>query len=232
MPRCAGCDELIFDATYTVAEGKKWHLGHFCCLGCDVDLSEIQYAKDQGSNPVCLPCYNDKYAVICATCTNPISAGDKVRLLLHLSPECAACARGLFACTRVLCVYSLVVWGQHCNLNLHFCRVCWCIGDVCRRCELPPLSTVFQMQRMWQESISNYIKLYKIKMAQHLDSRCVLISDPSTLGAGAKTRLESSIKKFKPHLIYDSFFSGQHLDNIKCVQMDDGIFCMNCYDNT
>ena len=28
----------------------------------------------------------------------------------------------------------------------------------------------------------------------------------STLGAGAKTRLESSIMKFKPHLIYDSFF--------------------------
>ena len=32
-----------------------------------------------------------------------------------------------------------------------------------------------------------------IKMAQHLDSRCVLLSDPSTKGAGGKTCLESSI---------------------------------------
>ena len=37
---------------------------------------------------------------------------------------------------------------------------------------------------------------------QNLDLRCVLISDPSTLGAGAKTRLESRIKKFTPHCIY------------------------------
>ena len=36
---------------------------------------------------------------------------------------------------------------------------------------------------------------------QNLDLRCVLISDPSTLGAGAKTRLESRIKKFTPHCI-------------------------------
>ena len=41
---------------------------------------------------------------------------------------------------------------------------------------------------------------------QHLDLRCVLLSDPSTLGAGGpktKTRLESRIKKFKPPIIYD-----------------------------
>ena len=37
---------------------------------------------------------------------------------------------------------------------------------------------------------------------QNLDLRCVLISDPSTLGAGAKTRLESRIKNFTPHCIY------------------------------
>ncbi len=40
------------------------------------------------------------------------------------------------------------------------------------------------------------------KMAQHLDSRCVLLSDPSTFGAlvvPTKTRLDSSIKRFNPH---------------------------------
>ena len=43
---------------------------------------------------------------------------------------------------------------------------------------------------------------FKMACKQNLDLRCVLISDPSTLGAGAKTRLESRIKKFTPHCIY------------------------------
>ena len=72
-----------------------------------------------------------------------------------------------------------------------------------------------------------FILFYFLQMAQHLDLRCVLISDPSTLGAEAKTRLhtpkavtyheqpqycrfmighslvrvESKIKKFTPHCI-------------------------------
>ena len=42
---------------------------------------------------------------------------------------------------------------------------------------------------------------YFFEMAQNLDLRCVLVSDPGTLGAGAKTRLESRIKKFTPHCV-------------------------------
>ena len=44
-----------------------------------------------------------------------------------------------------------------------------------------------------------------IKMAckQHLDSRCVLVGTRSNVGAGGKTRLKSSIEKFKPHLNYE-----------------------------
>ena len=54
-----------------------------------------------------------------------------------------------------------------------------------------------------------FLKGLKIKIAQHLDSRCVLAPAPCCfsvllLGAGAKTRLESGIKKFAPHLMYDS----------------------------
>ena len=47
------------------------------------------------------------------------------------------------------------------------------------------------------------------QMAQHLDSRCVLLSDRSTKGtkgAGGKTRLESS-KEFKSQFIYYLLFS-------------------------
>ena len=42
---------------------------------------------------------------------------------------------------------------------------------------------------------------------QNLDLRCVLISDPGTLGAGAKTRLESRMKKFTPHCVCRSNIS-------------------------
>ena len=41
--------------------------------------------------------------------------------------------------------------------------------------------------------------------AQNLDLRCVLLSDPSTFGAGGKTRLASRIKKFKsPFILQDA----------------------------
>ena len=48
---------------------------------------------------------------------------------------------------------------------------------------------------------------FKMACKQNLDLRCVLISDPGTLGAGAKTRLESRIKNFTPHCVCRSFCS-------------------------
>ena len=52
-------------------------------------------------------------------------------------------------------------------------------------------------------------------MAQHLDSRCVFIwcyfhriPVPLVPGVPTKTRLESRMKKFNPHLIYATAFSG------------------------
>ena len=56
----------------------------------------------------------------------------------------------------------------------------------------------FERLTQYGPSISNsYVAPLFIKMAQNLDLRCVLISDPgtlgagSTLGAGAKTRLHT-----------------------------------------
>ena len=56
-------------------------------------------------------------------------------------------------------------------------------------------------QILYERSIAPFF-FPKIACKQNLDFRCVLISDPSTLGAGAKTRLESRIKKFTPHCIF------------------------------
>jgi hypothetical protein len=99
MPRCAGCDELIFDPTYTVAEGKKWHLVHFCCNVCDEDLCEKQYAKDteEDDAPICLPCYNEKLAEMCGTCKKPITAGERAMRAgessYHHNEECFRCTK-------------------------------------------------------------------------------------------------------------------------------------------
>ena len=49
---------------------------------------------------------------------------------------------------------------------------------------------------------SNITPPFFFKMVDNLDLRCVLISGRSTLGAGAKTRLESRIKKFTPQCVY------------------------------
>ena len=40
---------------------------------------------------------------------------------------------------------------------------------------------------------------FRMACKQNLDLRCILISDPGTLGAGARTRLESRIKTFTSH---------------------------------
>ena len=56
----------------------------------------------------------------------------------------------------------------------------------------------YTLRANWAKSISNSdtTPLF-FKMAQNLDLRCVLVP----LGAGAKTRLESRIKKFTPHCV-------------------------------
>ena len=47
-PRCAGCDELIFDEEYTESEGLAWHKQHFCCWHCDTTLTDKTYANMDG----------------------------------------------------------------------------------------------------------------------------------------------------------------------------------------
>ncbi|XP_065181862.1 testin-like [Sycon ciliatum] len=76
-PRCAGCDELIFDKQYTLAEGKSWHTDHFCCFYCDkrLGLHEDEYVAHDG-HVVCLCCYDERLAKTCHSCDKKIGAGD------------------------------------------------------------------------------------------------------------------------------------------------------------
>lgn len=69
VPRCAGCDELIFTRPYTAAEGRAFHVHHFCCYRCDAPLGGRRYVPhDRTGLPCCLACYELHYAERCRAC--------------------------------------------------------------------------------------------------------------------------------------------------------------------
>uniref|UniRef100_A0A914UHU3 LIM zinc-binding domain-containing protein n=1 Tax=Plectus sambesii TaxID=2011161 RepID=A0A914UHU3_9BILA len=93
-PRCGGCDELIFAKEYTRAEDKDWHLNHFCCFGCDLELGGHRYMVKL-DQPYCLNCYMTKFARLCHRCNNKIGPDvqriSHKELHWHASPECFLC---------------------------------------------------------------------------------------------------------------------------------------------
>lgn len=98
IPRCFACDELIFVKEYTCAEGKAFHVKHFCCYECDVPLGGKQYIP-KDNQPVCLQCFESKYGKSCHTCKKKIAAGDQRvgwnDLSWHVSPSCFCCSQCL-----------------------------------------------------------------------------------------------------------------------------------------
>merc|ERR1711990_459918 len=62
--RCYGCDEMIVAGKYVQAEDLSYHLEHFCCNSCDMQLGGHQYVRpnmcgigSDDKNPYCQPCY-------------------------------------------------------------------------------------------------------------------------------------------------------------------------------
>ncbi|NXJ38220.1 PRIC1 protein, partial [Ciconia maguari] len=70
-PRCASCDQLIFMEECVEAEGRRWHLEHFCCLECDVPLRGQRYVMKSG-RPCCCGCFDSLFAEPCQACGDPI----------------------------------------------------------------------------------------------------------------------------------------------------------------
>lgn len=117
IPRCSACDELIFTKEYTAAEGKNFHIKHFCCYHCDAPLAGKQYLPDEKTNmPLCLDCYDQFFAARCNRCKRTIapqeqgvSWGD-----IHWHGTC-------FTCVGINCGKSLI-GGRFCVKNeLPFC---------------------------------------------------------------------------------------------------------------
>uniref|UniRef100_A0A158R3W0 LIM zinc-binding domain-containing protein n=1 Tax=Syphacia muris TaxID=451379 RepID=A0A158R3W0_9BILA len=72
-PRCARCDELIFSEECTEAEGQNWHMSHFTCNECGIQLGGQRYiAKNE--RILCIPCYHRNFSLVCNTCHKDIVA--------------------------------------------------------------------------------------------------------------------------------------------------------------
>ncbi|XP_078063721.1 prickle-like protein 2, partial [Mustelus asterias] len=100
-PRCQACDEIIFSTECTVAEGRHWHVRHFCCFECEAPLAGLRYVM-KGSQPFCFTCFEAVYAEYCDSCGEHIGV-EQSEMTYHgqhwhatqLCFRCAHCLRSL-----------------------------------------------------------------------------------------------------------------------------------------
>lgn len=59
--------KIIFADECTEAEGRHWHMKHFCCLECETVLGGQRYIMKDG-RPFCCGCFESLYAEYCETC--------------------------------------------------------------------------------------------------------------------------------------------------------------------
>uniref|UniRef100_A0A8C4Z929 Prickle homolog 2b n=1 Tax=Gadus morhua TaxID=8049 RepID=A0A8C4Z929_GADMO len=95
-PRCTACDEIIFADECTEAEGRHWHMMHFCCFECETVLGGQRYIMKEG-RPYCCSCFESLYAEYCDSCGEHIGI-DQGQMTYdgqhwHATEGCFCCAR-------------------------------------------------------------------------------------------------------------------------------------------
>ena len=68
--------QLILFGEYVRAADETYHVQHFCCWICDAELSGKQHLVE-AQQPICIDCYNNKFANSCHKCDKKISMEDK-----------------------------------------------------------------------------------------------------------------------------------------------------------
>ncbi|CAB3250579.1 unnamed protein product [Arctia plantaginis] len=119
IPRCAGCDELIFTRPYTAAEGRAFHVQHFCCYHCDAPLGGKKYVPDDKTGlPICLQCYDQFYAERCRACGGVIGPEQQGVSWgnTHWHADC-------FICSGRMCGKSLLSGRFVVKQEMPFCSV-------------------------------------------------------------------------------------------------------------
>ncbi|KAI1882319.1 hypothetical protein AGOR_G00249450 [Albula goreensis] len=95
-PRCSACDEIIFADECTEAEGRHWHMKHFCCFECETVLGGQRYIMKDG-RPYCCGCFESLYAEYCEACGEHIGV-DHAQMTYdglhwHATETCFSCAQ-------------------------------------------------------------------------------------------------------------------------------------------
>ncbi|XP_078520648.1 prickle planar cell polarity protein 3 [Lissotriton helveticus] len=95
-PRCQACDEIIFADECTEAEGRHWHMSHFCCFDCEQRLGGQRYIMKE-NRPYCCQCYEALYAEYCDSCGEHIGI-DHGQMTYegqhwHATDRCFSCSR-------------------------------------------------------------------------------------------------------------------------------------------
>jgi hypothetical protein len=119
IPRCAGCDELIFTRPYTAAEGRAFHVQHFCCYHCDAPLGGQKYVPDDKTGlPICLSCYDQFHAERCRACGGVIGPEQQGVSWsnTHWHVDC-------FICSGRMCGKSLLSGRFVVKQDMPFCSV-------------------------------------------------------------------------------------------------------------
>lgn len=70
-PRLCFFLQIIFADECTEAEGRHWHMKHFCCFECETVLGGQRYIMKDG-RPYCCSCFESLYAEYCDTCAQHI----------------------------------------------------------------------------------------------------------------------------------------------------------------
>ena len=87
--------QLIFSEEFTMAENRGWHVKHFCCFQCEIQLNDKMYIYDDSQQPYCIKCYSDKLNIRCCACEQIIQL-DEERIEFdentwHVNEHCFRC---------------------------------------------------------------------------------------------------------------------------------------------
>ncbi|TMW44965.1 hypothetical protein DOY81_009955, partial [Sarcophaga bullata] len=85
---------IIFSDECTEAEGRTWHMKHFACFECDLQLGGQRYIMRDGK-PYCLSCFDTMFAEYCDYCGDVIGV-DQGQMShdgqhWHATDQCFSC---------------------------------------------------------------------------------------------------------------------------------------------
>ena len=93
--------QIIFADECTEAEGRSWHMKHFCCIECEAQLGGQRYVMRE-NQPYCCQCFEGMYAEYCSTCGERIGVNQEQMthdgMHWHANESCFRCS----ACIRPL----------------------------------------------------------------------------------------------------------------------------------